>query len=102
MYAEDFSDFIFYAISKFDEMPQNINVGLGYDYSINDYYKEIAKVLDYKGKFYHDLSKPTGMKQKLIDNKLLNDFGWKHNISLKDGLTKTVEFFKNYKINEKL
>ena len=50
MYAEDFSDFIFYAISKFDEMPQNINVGLGYDYSINDYYKEIAKVLDYKGK----------------------------------------------------
>ena len=102
MYAEDFSDFIFYAISKFDEMPQNINVGLGYDYSINDYYKEIAKVLDYKGKFYHDLSKPTGMKQKLIDNKLLNDFGWKHNISLKDGLTKTVEFFKNYIINEKL
>ena len=42
------------------------------------------------------------MKQKLIDNKLLNDFGWKHNISLKDGLTKTVEFFKNYIINEKL
>ena len=32
MYAEDLSDFIFYAITKFDKMPQNINVGLGHDY----------------------------------------------------------------------
>ena len=51
MYAEDLSDFIFYAITKFDKMPQNINVGLGYDYSINDYYTEIAKVLNYKVNF---------------------------------------------------
>ena len=36
--------------------------------SINDYYSEIAKSLDYKGEFSHDLTKPTGMKQKLIDD----------------------------------
>jgi nucleoside-diphosphate-sugar epimerase len=100
MYAEDLSDFIFYAITKFDKMPQNINVGLGHDYSINDYYLEIAKVLDYKGKFSHDLSKPTGMKQKLIDDTILKDFGWKHKTTLTDGLNKTVEFYKKNIINE--
>ena len=38
MYAADFSDFVFYAIDHFETMPQNINVGLGHDYTINEYY----------------------------------------------------------------
>ena len=35
MYVEDLADFIFYAITNFEAMPQNINVGLGFDYTIN-------------------------------------------------------------------
>ena len=93
MYVEDLSDFIFYAITKFDKMPQNINVGLGYDYSINDYYSEIAKVLDYKGSFSHDLTKPIGMKQKLNNNTKQKEFGWKHKTTLKEGLIKTYKYF---------
>ena len=99
MFAEDLSDFIFYAITKFDKMPQNINVGLGYDYSINDYYSEIAKVLDYKGLFSHDLTKPIGMKQKLINNTKQKEFGWKHKTTLKEGLIKTYKYYlENYGI----
>ena len=100
MYVEDLSDFIFYAIIKFDKMPQNINVGLGYDYSINDYYSEIAKALDYRGLFSHDLTKPIGMKQKLISDTKLKEFGWKHKTTLKEGLNKTIEFYKKKIINE--
>lgn len=95
MYVEDLSDFIFYAITKFDKMPQNINVGIGHDYSINDYYSEIAKVLDYKGEFLHDLTKPTGMKQKLIDNTKLKKFGWKSKTTLTEGLSKTIDYYKS-------
>jgi GDP-L-fucose synthase len=99
MYVEDLSDFIFYAIKKFDKMPQNINVGLGYDYSINDYYSEIAKVLDYKGLFTHDLTKPIGIKQKLINNTKQKEFGWKHKTTLKEGLIKTYKYYlENYGI----
>ena len=93
MYAEDLADFIFYAITNFDKMPQNINVGLGLDYSINEYYSEIAKVLDYKGEFLHDLTKPTGMKQKLIDDTKLKEFGWKSKTTLTEGLSKTIEYY---------
>lgn len=95
MYVEDLSDFIFYAITKFDKMPQNINVGIGHDYSINDYYSEIAKVLDYKGEFLHDLTKPTGMKQKLIDDTELKKFGWKSKTTLTEGLRKTIDYYKS-------
>ena len=95
MYASDIADFIYYAVENFNKMPQNINVGLGFDYSINEYYKIIADVIGYKGKLNHDMSKPTGMKRKLIDDKKLNKFGWSHQTSLELGIKKTYDYFLN-------
>ncbi|OSY87027.1 nodulation protein NolK [Tenacibaculum holothuriorum] len=97
MYAEDLADFIFYAIENFSNLPQNINVGLGFDYTINEYYNTIAKIVGYKGEFEYDLTKPVGMKQKLVDVSLLREFGWQHKTSLEEGILKTYEFYlKNY------
>ena len=95
MYVEDLANFIFYAIPNFERMPQNINVGLGIDYSINEYYKFIANVIGFRGKFIHDLSKPIGMKQKLIDETKLKTFGWSYNTSIQVGINKTFEFYKS-------
>jgi len=95
MYVGDFADFVYYAIDHFESMPQNINVGLGRDYTINEYYKKIASVVGYKGSFSHDLSRPTGMKQKLIDDTKLRKFGWQHQTSLEQGLKKTYYYFLN-------
>lgn len=93
MYAEDLADFVFYAIQHFSVMPQNLNVGLGHDYSINDYYKTIAEIAGYTGAFKHDLTKPVGMKRKLIDNTLLTEFGWKSETDLSQGVAKTYQYF---------
>ena len=93
MYAADIADFIYYAVENFNKMPQNINVGLGLDYSIIEYYKIIADVIGYKGKFNHDMTKPTGMKRKLIDDKRLSEFGWSHQTSLELGIKKTYKYF---------
>lgn len=93
MYASDLADFIFYAIQNFEKMPQNINVGLGCDYTINEYYQEIAQVVGYEGGFKHDLSKPVGMKQKLIDHSKLKAFGWSYKTELPVGIQKTYEFY---------
>lgn len=101
MYAEDLADFIYYAIKNFDLMPQNINVGLGHDYSINEYYKVIADVIGYKGEFIHDLSKPVGMKQKLIDDTNLKAFGWKYKTSLQNGIKKVYEYYLKEVLNDK-
>ena len=93
MYAQDLADFTYYALENFESMPQNINVGLGHDYTINEYYKAIAEVIGYEGKFVHDLSKPVGMKQKLIDDTKLQEFGWKYKTPLKDGIQKIYDYY---------
>ena len=96
----DLADFIFYAIEHFENMPQNINVGLGHDYTINEYYNIIAKVVGYKGKFVHDLSKPVGMKQKLIDDTKLKAFGWHYKTSLDEGILKTYDYYRQEVIHD--
>jgi len=97
MYAGDLADFIYYAIQNFELMPQNINVGLGHDHTINEYYTEIAKIVGFEGELVHDLSKPIGMKQKLIDDSKLKAFGWQHSTSLQEGLKKTYQYLKEQK-----
>lgn len=93
MFAEDLADFIFFSLDKFDEVPSNINVGLGYDYSINEYYQAVADVLGYKGCFEHDLTKPSGMKQKLVDTSLQTTLGWKPKTDLETGIRQTCQYF---------
>lgn len=100
MYTEDLANFVFYAIDKFDKMPQNINVGLGFDYSINEYYQCIADAIGYEGKFVHDLTKPIGMQQKLIDDTKLKKFGWQHKTTLEEGIQKTIEYFKTAVVHD--
>ena len=95
MYAADFADFVYYAIDHFESMPQNINVGLGHDYTINEYYQKIARAIDYQGEFTHDLSRPTGMQQKLVDDTKLKAFGWQPQTTLEQGIQKTYDYFSN-------
>ncbi|BBB25216.1 GDP-L-fucose synthase family protein [Amphritea japonica] len=100
MYAEDLAEFVFYAIDNFNRMPQNLNVGLGKDFSINEYYQAVANVVGYTGKFKHDLTKPVGMKQKLIDDEKLKEFGWTYKTQLESGIRKTYQFYLSEYCND--
>lgn len=93
MYAGDLARFLHFAIEHFSELPETVNVGLGYDYSINEYYTAIAQVVGFEGSFEHDLSKPVGMKQKLVDTSIINSLGWKPSVSLKDGIQSAYNYF---------
>jgi GDP-L-fucose synthase len=93
MCSADLADCLVMAIERFESLPIVMNVGLGHDYSINEYYEIAAKVVGYRGSFAHDLSKPVGMKQKLIDKEKLLQWGWQPRISLHDGLASTYKFY---------
>lgn len=95
MYAGDLADFVYAAIARFDELPQNLNIGLGHDHSIMEYYQTIAKALRFNGRFVHDLSKPQGMNQKLVDITLLKRFGWTPKTTLESGIAQTYDFYRN-------
>lgn len=100
MYAEDLADFIFHVIPSINTLPQNTNVGLGYDFSIKEYYSEVSDVIGFYKDFTFDLSKPVGMQQKLIDTSVQDSVGWSPKTSLRDGIEKTYNFYKSELNNE--
>ena len=93
MYAGDFADFVASAISQFERLPLLMNVGLGYDHSIDEYYQVIAQVVGYLGKFTHDLTRPMGMQRKLLDISKQRQFGWQATTNLIDGIEHTYRYY---------
>jgi GDP-L-fucose synthase len=93
MYAGDLASMILEAIQRFDSLPSIMNVGLGYDYTINEYYQTAAEVIGYSGEFVHDLNKPVGMSRKLVSVEKQSAWGWKPAFSLKDGIASTYEYY---------
>ena len=95
MYAGDLAEAIIKSINSFDEIPKYMNIGLGEDFTVNEYYQEAAKVIGFNGGFIHDKTKPVGMSRKLVNVDLQTNWGWKPKISLKEGLQKTYKFYLN-------
>lgn len=93
MYAADLADAIMRAIKEFDTVPTYMNIGVGHDYTINEYYEAVADVLGYRGKVVHDLSKPVGMARKLVSTERQSAWGWTAFTDLHEGIKKTYEFY---------
>ena len=93
MFAGDLADAVLKALNTFETLPSLMNLGLGIDYTINEYYEAASKVIGWKGKFAHDLSKPVGMRQKLVSTVLQEGWGWQSTTSLEEGIQKTYDFY---------
>jgi nucleoside-diphosphate-sugar epimerase len=86
--------------SQQDEAPQSfnrtmplINIGCGEDHTIRELTAIVAEVLNYRGDPDWDDSKPDGTPQKLLDVSRLNRLGWKHKVSLKEGINTTYSWY---------
>jgi len=74
-------------------MLSHINVGTGKDVTIREMAETMKEVVGYRGKLTFDTSKPDGASRKLIDISCLSNMGWKYSVDLKDGLSKTYEWY---------
>lgn len=93
MYAGDVADAVMRAVNHFDSLPELMNIGLGHDHTINEYYAAAAEVIGWSGRFVHDLSKPVGMKQKLVSVARQTTWGWAPSTSLRDGIASAYRFY---------
>ena len=93
MYASDLADFICFTLSDYGSVPQEINVGLGFDFTVKEYYKMIAEEIGYIGNFEFDLTKPTGMRQKLVDVSKQQSLGWSPPTNTREAIGKTYSYF---------
>jgi len=93
MYAGDLADALLRSIRQFDTLPPVMNVGLGHDHTINEYYQAAADVMGYSGDFVHDLGKPVGMARKLVSVERQQAWGWAAQSDLRTGIERTYEYY---------
>ncbi len=73
--------------------PCFVNVGSGIDCSIKELSLLIKKQVGYGGELVFDTDKPDGTFQKLLDVSRLRSLGWQAEISLKNGIKDTYDWF---------
>lgn len=81
------------------EIGEFINIGTGTEITIMELAQKIKELVGFEGKITLDPTKPDGTMRKLMDVSKINNFGWKANISIEEGLKLAYEDFKARDIN---
>lgn len=79
-------------MKQYDEV-DFINIGSGREVTIAELAVIIKHIVNYKGKIMFDVSKPDGMKRRMVDSSKINKLGWKSKVSLEDGIKAEYKWF---------
>lgn len=96
MHVDDLASAVIY----FMENPPKerlLNIGVGEDISILDLAQTIAELVGYHGEIKWDVSKPDGMLKKCMDVSKQKQYGFFPEISLKEGILKTIHEYRELK-----
>ena len=96
LHVEDLARAVLLCLDKYDDS-QHINVGTAEEISVKNLAEKIANKVGFKGKIVWNKNKPDGTLRKVLDNRKILDLGWKPQISLDEGLTKTIEWYAQTK-----
>ena len=95
LFVDDFADAcIFFMKKKTKE--SFINIGSGIEKSITGFAKFIMKKLKVKLKINYDISKPNGMKRKILDLSISRKYGWVSKTSLDKSFDLVYQDFVKY------
>ena len=92
MYVDDLADACFFLMKNYNDK-LFVNAGTGEEMSIRDLAFVVKEAIGFEGEIKFDTSKPDGTPRKLMDSSLIHAMGWKHTISLKDGLKMAYQHF---------
>jgi GDP-L-fucose synthase len=93
LHVDDLAEACFVCMRDYNS-DEHINVGTGEDITIKQLAETISDVVGYHGKIEWDTSKPNGTPRKVLNIEKIKALGWKPNIDLYSGITKTYEWFK--------
>lgn len=93
-YSEDLAQWLVEQVEVLEEWPAWLNVGVGADHSVAEYYEVARDVVGYRGDFRFDTTKPSGVPQRLIDSSLASSLGWRPTTSLRDGMAAAYAAFR--------
>ena len=95
MYVDDLADACLFSISNFQDA-ELVNIGSGENIKIKDLAESISKITGYKGSISWDKTKPNGTPDRPLDCSRISSLGWRPKYTLKKGLEKSYEWFKEH------
>jgi GDP-L-fucose synthase len=96
LHADDLAEACVFLMQQYDGR-DFLNVGTGVDLPIRELAELVRRAVGFTGEIVWDTSRPNGTPRKLMDVSRLHALGWRHRISLEDGLERTVaEFTEEY------
>lgn len=95
LHADDMADACLYLLEHYDG-PEQVNVGTGTDVTIREIAENVASAVGYRGETHWDTTKPDGTPQKLLDVSKLARSGWTSRIDLREGIERTVAWYRDH------
>jgi GDP-L-fucose synthase len=92
LHVDDMAAACVFLLEHYDS-PEIVNVGTGEDVTIRELAETICEVVGFEGELTFDSSKPDGTPRKLLDVSRLQGLGWRPQISLREGIASTYDWF---------
>ena len=96
LHAVDLARAVRIALEKFDS-DSHLNIGAGFDLTIKDLAELIASESGYNGEILWDDSMPDGTPRKILDISKILALDWSPMIGLKEGISRTVRYFRQHR-----
>ena len=95
IHTDDLADAVVFFMNK--KTKENlINIGTGYEKTINQFAKLIIKISNKKIKIINIKKNLNGVKRKLLDCSLAKKYGWKPKENIYEKLTETYNFYRKH------
>jgi GDP-L-fucose synthase len=92
LFVDDMAEAVVFALEN--TLPDYLyNIGTGEDLTIKALAETIQKITGHQGEIIWDATKPDGTPRKLMDISKMHELGWKHKVSLEEGIQKTYDWF---------
>lgn len=85
-FAPDLADWLVGAVDDIAGWPSTMNVGAGTDHSIREFYELASEVVGFEGDLEFDVTRPSGVPQRLIDSSVARGLGWAPTTTMIDGM----------------
>lgn len=92
LHVNDLAEACLFLMNNYGEIGF-INVGSSSEITIKELANLVKEITGFSGKINWDSTKPDGTPRKLMDSALINSYGWKAKIDLKEGLTSVYQEF---------
>ena len=92
-YVDDVARFMMNSLDRLETLPTTMNLGVGVDHTVREYYEIVSKLFGTNLKIVADPSKPSGIKRKLLDVSLAQNFGWDPKTTLESGIESTIDWY---------